>query len=174
MVNVRLDNRATAISILSALGVRRDGQKVVLAFGNLGGESEAARRLVLNDLISRNLGRPELWIVDSAPGLEAAIARMWPGLPVQRRTVHKERNLLAHAPKTMREAIKADYRAMMQAGDTARVLARHRAFLDNLRRQEPRRGRGAAVPCCGFAPDGKSVLAGTASGELALFEIVVA
>ncbi len=34
--------KATSISILVALGVRRDGQKVLLAIRNMGGESEAA------------------------------------------------------------------------------------------------------------------------------------
>jgi transposase-like protein len=42
VVKVRLDRKATAISLLIALGVRRDGQKVVLAIKNMGGESEAA------------------------------------------------------------------------------------------------------------------------------------
>jgi putative transposase len=40
VVKVRLDRKATAISLLIALGVRRDGQKVVLAIKNMGGESE--------------------------------------------------------------------------------------------------------------------------------------
>jgi putative transposase len=42
VVRVRLDKKATAISLLVALGVRRDGQKVLLAIKNMGGESEAA------------------------------------------------------------------------------------------------------------------------------------
>jgi transposase-like protein len=42
VVKVRLDRKTTAISLLIALGVRRDGQKVVLAIKNMGGESEAA------------------------------------------------------------------------------------------------------------------------------------
>jgi putative transposase len=40
VVKVRLDRKATTISLLIALGVRRDGQKVVLAIKNMGGESE--------------------------------------------------------------------------------------------------------------------------------------
>ena len=40
-------------SLLIALGVRRDGQKVVLAIKNMGGESEAAWRAVLDDLTAR-------------------------------------------------------------------------------------------------------------------------
>jgi putative transposase len=99
VVKVRLDRKATAISLLIALGIRRDGQKVVLAIRNMGGESEAAWRAVLDDLTSRGLARPDLVIVDGGKGLEAALASLWDDVPVQRCTVHKERNLLAHAPK---------------------------------------------------------------------------
>jgi transposase-like protein len=40
VVRVRLDRKATSISLLVVLGVRRDGQKVLLAIKNMGGESE--------------------------------------------------------------------------------------------------------------------------------------
>jgi transposase-like protein len=60
VVKVRLDRKATAISLLIALGVRRDGQKVVLAIKNMGGESEAAWRAVLDDLTARGLAKPDL------------------------------------------------------------------------------------------------------------------
>ena len=85
--------------------MRRDGQKVLLAVRNMGGESEAAWRIVLDDLATRNMATPELLIVDGAPGLEAAIAALWEAVPVQRCTVHKERNLLAHAPNALHEEI---------------------------------------------------------------------
>jgi hypothetical protein len=39
---------------------------------------------------------------DGAAGLEKAIAAVWDGVPVQRCTVHKHRNLLAHAPPMRR------------------------------------------------------------------------
>jgi hypothetical protein len=42
VVRARLDRKATAISLWIGLGIRRDGQKVVLAIKNMGGESEAA------------------------------------------------------------------------------------------------------------------------------------
>jgi putative transposase len=73
-VKVRLDRKATAISLLIGLGVRRDGQKVVLAIKNMGGETEAAWRAVLDDLLARGLAKPELVIVDGGKGLEAALA----------------------------------------------------------------------------------------------------
>ena len=52
---VRLDKKATSISLLVALGVREDGQKVLLAVKNMGGESEAAWRALLDDLVKRGL-----------------------------------------------------------------------------------------------------------------------
>ena len=77
VVPVRLDRKATRLSLLVALGVRRDGQKVLLALRNMGGESEAAWRALLDDLLARGLAAPELVIIDGAAGLEKAIAALW-------------------------------------------------------------------------------------------------
>jgi putative transposase len=94
VVKVRLDRKATSISVLIAPGIQRDGQKRVLAIRNMGRESEAAWRAVLDDLTSRVLARPDLVIVDGGKGLEAALASLRDDVPVPRCTVHKERNLL--------------------------------------------------------------------------------
>jgi transposase-like protein len=129
MVRVRLDRKATAISLLVVIGVRADGQKVLLAIKSMGGESTEAWRAVLDDLIGRGLRRPEFLIVDGAPGLEKAIAAVWDGVPVQRCTVHKLRNLLAHAPERLREEVTADYNDMIYAATPEEVAARRKAFL---------------------------------------------
>jgi transposase-like protein len=129
VVRVRLDRKATSLSVLVVLGVRRDGQKVLLALRNMGGESEAAWRAVLDDLAGRGLAVPELAIVDGAAGLEKALAALWPAVPVQRCTVHKHRNLLAHAPKRLHEELGADYTDMIYAGTAREVAARRKAFL---------------------------------------------
>src|SRR5215210_2516084 len=68
VVRVRLDKKATSISLLVIIGVREDGQKVLLAIKSMGGESTEAWRSVLDDLIKRGLRRPEFLIVDGAPG----------------------------------------------------------------------------------------------------------
>src|SRR3954464_860705 len=80
VVRVRLDRKATPISLLVVLGVRQDGQKVLLAVKNMGGESEAAWRAILDDLAARGLRAPEFVIVDGAPGLEKALAALWPSV----------------------------------------------------------------------------------------------
>jgi Transposase, Mutator family len=59
-------------------------------------------RVVLDDLIRRGLRRPEFLIVEGAATLDKAIAAVWDGVPVQRCTVHKHRNPLAHAPARAR------------------------------------------------------------------------
>src|SRR4051794_2389533 len=105
VVRVRLDRKATSISLLVVIGVREDGQKVLLAVKNMGGETAEAWRAVLDDLIDRGLRRPQFLIVDGAPGLERALAAVWDGVPTQRCTVHKHRNVLAHAPQRLHDEI---------------------------------------------------------------------
>ena len=129
VVRVRLDRKATSLSVLVVLGVRRDGQKVLLALRNMGSESEAAWRAVLDDLVARGLEKPELVIVDGAAGLEKALAALWGDVPVQRCTVHKCRNLLAHAPKKLYDEITADYTDMIYAKTIQEVEAKRKAFI---------------------------------------------
>jgi len=130
VIKTRIDGKATNISVLAAVGVRRDGQKVLLSIGNMGGESAAAWGQFLRDLDARGLKRPEFVIVDGAPGLDAALVALWgDGLPVQRCTVHKHRNLLAHAPKRLHDELGDDYRDMIYAETALEVERRRKAFL---------------------------------------------
>jgi len=137
VVRVRLDRKATNVSLLVVLGVRRDGQKVLLAVKNMGGESEAAWRGVLDDLVARGLGAPEFLITDGGAGLERALAALWPDVPAQRCTVHKHRNLLAHAPDTLHEEVSADYTDMVYAASAKEVEQRRKAFLRKWRLKCP-------------------------------------
>ena len=130
VIKMRVDKKATNISVLAAIGVRRDGQKVLLSIKNMGGESTAAWRQFLDDLDARGLKRPEFVIIDGAPGLEAALVALWGNeLPIQRCTVHKHRNLLAHAPDHMQDELTEDYRDMIYAETTAEVEKKRKAFL---------------------------------------------
>jgi transposase-like protein len=129
VVRVRLDRKATSISLLVVLGVRQDGQKVLLAIKQMGGESTEAWRTVLDDLVKRGLRRPELLIIDGGTGLESAIAAVWDDVPVQRCTVHKHRNLLAHAPERLHEEITADYNDMIYAATREEIETRRKAFI---------------------------------------------
>jgi putative transposase len=127
VVRVRVDRKAAAISLLVVLGVRRDGQKVLLAVKNMGGEG--AWRAVLDDLVARGLRAPTFLIVDGAAGRARALAALWPEVPTQRCTVHKHRNLLAHAPEALHEEVSADYTDMIYAATPAEIEQRRRTFL---------------------------------------------
>ena len=129
VVRVRLDRKATSIALLVVLGVREDGQKVLLAVKNMGGETSQAWRVVLDDLVKRGLRKPEFLIVDGGTGLEQALAGLWGDGPTQRCTVHKHRNLLAHAPQRLHEEVSADYNDMIYATSAAEIETRRRAFI---------------------------------------------
>jgi putative transposase len=129
VVRARLDRKATSISLLVTLGIRRDGQKVLLAVRNMGGESEAAWRSLLDDLLSRGLKPPEFVTVDGAPGLEKALGLVWHVALVQRCTVHKHRNLLAHAPERLHAEISADYNDVIYARTAKEIETRRKSFI---------------------------------------------
>ena len=133
VIKTRVDRKVTAISVLAAIGVRRDGQKVLLSIMNMGGESTAAWHQFLDDLDKRGLKAPEFVIVDGAPGLEAALVALWGDVAIQRRTVHKHRNLLGHAPKHVHDEQSEDYRDMIYAKIAKGVETRRKAFLGKWR-----------------------------------------
>ena len=68
-----------------------------------------------------------------APGLEKALAALWSGIPVQRCTVHKHRNLLAHAPGRLHEEISADYTGMIYADTKQEIETKRKAFIGKWR-----------------------------------------
>ena len=96
----------------------------------MGGESEAAWRTLLDDLAN-------LAIVDGAPGLEKALAALWNNVLVQRCTVHKHRNLLAHAPDRLHDEISADYKDMIYADAKHEIEVKRKAFIRKWRLKCP-------------------------------------
>jgi putative transposase len=95
----------------------------------MAGESKAAWRALLDDLVKRGLKTPELAIVDGAPGIEKALAARWSDMLVQRCTVHKHRNLLAHAPVRLHDELSADYKDMIYAETKQEIEAKRKAFI---------------------------------------------
>lgn len=128
-VKVRLGGKSVSVPVLAALGVRRSGEKVLLALELAGDEGTEAWALLVRDLVARGLRAPILAIIDGAPGLRAALVQAWPHLEIQRCTVHKARNLLAKAPAALRAEVAEDYRAFIYAATAAEVRAGHERFL---------------------------------------------
>jgi transposase-like protein len=114
------------VPVLVTLGVRGDGQRVILDLRLAGEESAASWSDVIGSLIARHLQRPVLAVVDGNPGLLAALQTQWPGMAIQRCTAHKLRNLQAKTPARLREELTEEYRRMIYA-ETASAVEQARA-----------------------------------------------
>jgi putative transposase len=122
---VRLGKRRVRVPVLVVLGVRADGQRVVLDLRLVGDESTAAWRSLITKLAERQLAMPALAVIDGNPGLAGALREQWPGIRLQRCTAHKLRNLEAKAPAALREELQEDYRRMIYA-ETCDAIAKAR------------------------------------------------
>jgi len=123
---VRLGGRRVRVPVLVTLGVRANGERVVLDLRLAGEESAASWREVVTSLVARQLTRPVLAVIDGNPGLRTALQTEWPGIDLQRCTAHKLRNLQAKAPARLREELTEDYRRMIYA-ETASAIEQARA-----------------------------------------------
>lgn len=118
---VRLARRVVKVPVLAALGVRRDGSKVLLTLTIAGSESLGSWKAMAEDLSRRGLKDPLLVVTDGNKGLTGAVREIWPDAALQRCMRHKLDNLLAHAPKHAHEEIKRDYHAIMYGETPAQV-----------------------------------------------------
>ena len=126
---VRIGKRRARVPVLVTLGVRADGERIVLDMRLAGDESTAAWRDVIRSLVDRHIGVPVLAIIDGSAGLAAALREQWPTLAVQRCTTHKLRNLEAKAPARLREELAEDYRRVVYAESRSAVEQARGRFL---------------------------------------------
>jgi len=145
---VRIGKRRVRVPVLVTLGVRADGERVVLDVRLAGDESTAAWRDVIRSLAERQVGRPLLAIIDGSAGLAAALREQWPTLAIQRCTAHKLRNLEAKAPVRLREELAEEYRRMIYAESRTLVDQARTRFAKKWRLRCP-----AVVECLEEAGD---------------------
>jgi len=134
---VRIGKRRVRVPVLVTLGVRADGDRVILDVRLVGDESTAAWRDVIHSLVARQIGIPTLAVIDGNPGLAAALREQWPTLAIQRCTTHKLRNLEAKAPAHLREELAEEYRRMIYADSRATVDQARGRFLKKWRLRCP-------------------------------------
>jgi transposase-like protein len=125
---VRIGRQRVVVPVLVTLGVKANGQRIVIDLRLAGEESATSWGEVVAGLVRRNIGAPVLAIIDGNPGLHAGLRRHWPGIAIQRCTNHKLRNLLSKAPARLREELSEDYRRMIYAEDAAAVLKARAGF----------------------------------------------
>lgn len=115
------------VLLLVAYGVRRNGQRELLAFTRAKSESQAGWEGLLNDLFQRGLrGKTlQLVITDGCAGLARALETVYPRARHQRCWVHKMRNILEKAKRRDELQIKAQAQKIYLAENAA---AARRAF----------------------------------------------
>lgn len=145
---VRIAKQRARVPVLVTLGVRADGERIVLDIRLAGDESTAAWRDVIRSLVERHVGVPALAIIDGSAGLAAALREQWPTLAVQRCTTHKLRNVEAKAPVRLREELAEDYRRMVYGESRALVEQARGRFVKKWRLRCP-----AVIECLDEAGD---------------------
>ena len=122
-LRVRSGGKVVSLPVLAVVGVRADGQKVLVELDLCGGESYAAWKGCLEGLVARGLTAPLLCIIDGHAGLRRAVGEVWARAAVQRCGVHKLRNLERKAPKHVLDELRADFHRIVYAAsvDTARA-----------------------------------------------------
>lgn len=145
---VRIGKQRARVPVLVTLGVRSNGERVVLDLRLAGDESTAAWRDVIRSLVERHVGTPALAMIDGSAGLAAALREQWPTLAIQRCTTHKLRNLEAKAPVRLREELIEDYRRMIYADSRLLVEQARVRFTKKWRLRCP-----AVVECLDEAGD---------------------
>ena len=126
---VRMARRVVKVPVLAVLGVREDGQKVLLHLEVAGSESTASWESVIRDLSGRGLTAPVLVVLDGNKGLIRAVSEAWPGVEIQRCTKHKLENLLSKAPKHCHPELKRDYAAITHPLNAEAAHRAYEAFL---------------------------------------------
>jgi len=126
---VRVGKRVVKLPVHAVLGIRKDGQKVLVALEVAGREAAGSWTSLVSGLADRGLCSPQLVILDGLPGLVSAVQRVWNGIAVQRCTKHKLSNLMEKAPKHIQSEVKRDYDAIVYAKDKAAAQRAYKAFM---------------------------------------------
>jgi putative transposase len=136
-LRVRRPSGRKRVQMLVAYGVRRDGQRQLLAFLRSQGESQAAWEGLLGELYRRGLQGENLQLIltDGCAGLAAAIQTVYPRVLHQRCWVHKMRNILEHVRKRDYDEVKRGAQAIYRADNRRQAEAAFRAFRQRWQRE---------------------------------------
>jgi len=127
-LRVRSAGKVVSVPVLGVVGVLPDGHKHLLALELCGGESFAAWKGCLDDLVARGLRAPVLAIIDGNAGLRRAVGLAWPRAAIQRCCVHKLRNLERKAPKHALAEIRDDFHRIVYAANADAAGVAYGAF----------------------------------------------
>jgi len=125
------------VSALVAYGIGLDGKRQLLAVTIGAEESEDSWSDLLVQLAERGLSGVELVVADAHAGLAKAVRKHVPEAPLQRCTVHLQRNVLAKAPQRLRSRLAKAVTQVFEAPSKAEAKKRVEALAAGLGRQVP-------------------------------------
>lgn len=126
--------------LVIAYGVHESGRREVLGLDVGEAETEAFWREFLRGLVARGLGGVQLVISDAHSGLKAAIAQVL-GAPWQRCTVHFQREMKGHVPKSGQPLVAAALRSIFTCADGHAARERLGEVVDQLQARAPKVAR---------------------------------
>jgi transposase-like protein len=125
-------------SVVVALGIHKDGHKMILGLHEGATENATVCSELLEDLARRGFDfrLPRLYVVDGSRALSAAVrGHAGEAALIQRCQIHKKRNILEHLGEADRPAVKAQIEEAYghpSYGDARRALERLRRKLETL------------------------------------------
>src|SRR5207237_10301057 len=136
-IDARWARRVENVSALVAYGIGLDGHRQLLAVTIGAEESEDSWNELLAQLLERGLSGVELVVADAHAGLAKAVRHHLPEAPLQRCTVHLQRNVLAKAPQRLRSRLASEVWKIFEAPNQAEARKRMEQLQTGLGRQVP-------------------------------------
>ncbi|MCR4395899.1 MAG: IS256 family transposase, partial [Candidatus Saccharicenans sp.] len=114
---MRVTDSVKKVPVLVAIGVKEEGQRLVLGFQAGDRESASNWREFFKDLKHRGLQAEliQLGVMDDIPELEEVFKEEFPRAEVQRCIVYLSRNVLAKVPRKLKGQIGSELRAIFYA-----------------------------------------------------------
>ena len=142
--DMRIDRGIEKVPVLVAVGVTKEGQKMVLGFQSGDKESASTWREFFKDLKGRCLDGSSvvLGVMDGLPGLEKVFREEFSKASVQRCQVHVARNVLAKVPKKLKKAVADDMRSIFYASSKDKAMKFFELFRERWKKDLP-----SAVKC---------------------------
>jgi putative transposase len=110
--SVIYDGEGHKMPILTVIAITLSGDREVLGFRVGDRENQTAWEDLLDDIKGRGVKEIDLWITDGHQAMLNAIQSRFPGSARQRCIQHKMENVLSYVPKTRRDAVHAELRAI--------------------------------------------------------------
>ena len=141
---MRMHGSIELVPVLVAIGVTKQGHKLVLGMQSGDKESATSWREFFKDLKTRGLNSRTvtLGIMDGLTGLESVFKEEFSQATAQRCIVHVDRNVLAKVPRKLKKTVAADLRFIFYAPSKEKALEHFNTFKEKWRKDLP-----SAVHC---------------------------